>query len=168
MARVRLLPHEQALLESGRLRDVTHAGASAAWLHAASCTPAEAGPDRAAAYRPMGDAEFATLARTGQLPSTQPYQTIVLGEPGRAYAEGYLRGRKRVDSAPTTVVEFLAPRELVEALFARQCKPEEGCLSHGLGDKGGGGLPAFNAALAAGAVTWRVVLVKRNARAAAE
>ncbi len=115
------------------------------------------------------DREYAFLASHGLLPATQPYQTIVVGDAGRAYAEKYLRGRKRVDTYPTTVVEFLAPAALVRnqsinqsiKLFERQSKPEDGCTSHGLGDKGGGGLGMFNASLASRAASWRIVLVKR-------
>ena len=116
------------------------------------------------------------------------------GESGRAYAEKYLRGQKWVDSLPSTVVEFDAPTNLIEELFASQCKPEHGCLSHrswlkrpsasgarlrppeemfhfsstcdhtrhGLGDKGGKGLPRFNASLESGETRWRIVLVKRG------
>ena len=84
------------------------------------------------------------------------------GEAGRSYAEKYLRGAKWVDSSPTTVVEFVCPSALIEELFARQCKPEEGTLSHGLGDKGGKGLATFNASLSSGASTHRIVLVKRR------
>ena len=97
------------------------------------------------------------------LPYTQPYQTIVEGQSGRTYAEKYLRGHKSVDSSPTTVVEFLAPRALIDRLFAMQSKPEEGVLSHGLGNKGGKGLPFFNASLQSGETTFCIVLVKRFA-----
>ena len=62
----------------------------------------------------------------------------------------------------TTVVEFAAPKALVDELFAMFSKPEDGCLSHGLGPKGGKGLPLFNSSLAAGDTTWRIVLVKRK------
>ena len=93
----------------------------------------------------MGDLELKHLLSNGVLPDTQPYQTIVEGEAGRRYAEKYLRGAKKpspsrpLGSTPTTVVEFVVPRELVEQLFAMQSKIEDGVLSHGLGDKGGGG-----------------------------
>jgi len=113
-------------------------------------------------YRPMGDLETEHLLTHDVLPSTQPYQTIVRGEAGRSYAESYLRGSKWVDSSPTTVVEFVCPAALVDELFAMQCKPEEGVLSHGLGDKGGKGLSRFNASLASGASRYRIVLVKRG------
>ena len=111
----------------------------------------------------MGDREFAHLLAHGVLPATQPYQTIVEGAAGRQYAERYLRGSKWVDSSPTTVVEFVCPRALAARLFAMQCKPEDGCLSHGLGDKGGKGLPLLNESLQMGSTTFRVVLVKRTA-----
>ena len=38
----------------------------------------------------MGDEEV-----DGQLPNTQPYQTIVEGPIGRVYCEGYLRGLRK-------------------------------------------------------------------------
>ena len=160
----KLLAHEQALLASGRLSDVTHAHASARWLSAGSTVEADLGTDRTLVYRPMGDREYAHLLAHGQLPDTQPYQTIVEGAGGRAYAEKYLRGHKWVDSSPTTIVEFNAPRSLVETLFARQQKPEDGAMSHGLGEKGGKGLPLFNAAMRSGDMTHRIVLVKRFTR----
>mmetsp|Transcript_37395 Transcript_37395/g.60890 ORF Transcript_37395/g.60890 Transcript_37395/m.60890 type:complete len:122 (+) Transcript_37395:3-368(+) len=112
-------------------------------------------------YRPMGDKEMGYLREQGTLPATQPYQTIVEGEGGRIYAEKYLRGHKSVDTAPTTVVEFEVPRALWDTLFNMQHKAEDGAVSHGLGDKGGKGLPLFNAALCNGEATWRIVLVKR-------
>merc|ERR1712125_171433 len=109
----------------------------------------------------MGDIEFEYLLSNNALPDTQPYQTIVRGEEGRVYAEKYLRGHKSVDSSPTTVVEFHVPAALVEQLFSMQSKNEDGAISHGLGDKGGRGLPLFNASLQAGESTFRVVFVKR-------
>merc|ERR1712125_11129 len=109
----------------------------------------------------MGDIEFEYLLSNNALPDTQPYQTIVRGEEGRVYAEKYLRGHKSVDSSPTTVVEFLAPRDLVRHLFAMQSKNEDGAISHGLGNKGGNGLPLFNASLQSGETSFRIVSVKR-------
>jgi len=156
----RLLPHERDLLESGQLRDATHTGASAIWLRSESAA-LPLGDTHVAVYRPMGDPEVAHLLAHGVLPATQPYQTIVEGAAGRQYAERYLRGSKWVDSSPTTVVEFVCPRALVDRLFAWQCKPEEGCLSHGLGEKGGKGLPLFNESLQSGSTSFRLVLVKR-------
>ena len=160
MSKARLLRHERELVASGHLEDVTHAGASSTWLRAPPL-PGERPEGLVCVYRPMCDREYAFLASHGLLPATQPYQTIVVGDAGRAYAEKYLRGRKRVDTYPTTVVEFLAPAALVRKLFERQSKPEDGCTSHGLGDKGGGGLGMFNASLASRAASWRIVLVKR-------
>lgn len=161
---VKLLPHEHELVKAGQLRDVTHAGSSAVWLSGESTTlPDRDGAAQTTVYRPMGDPEFAHLRAQGTLPATQPYQTIVEGAAGREYAERYLRGSKWVDSSPTTVVEFVCPLALVSRLFAMQCKPEDGCLSHGLGDKGGKGLPLFNDSLQSGSTTFRAVLVKRGA-----
>jgi hypothetical protein len=154
-----LQPHERAMVESGELRNVTHHGASAIWLEAASKAP---GPGRTLVYRPMGDLEALHVVAHNQLPSTQPYQAIIEGEAGRTYAEKYLAGKKWVDTAPTTVMEFDCPAQLIEALFAIQHKPEDGAMSMGLGHKAGGGLPLFNQSLADGYTTWRVVKVKRQ------
>src|SRR5262245_1622491 len=73
-------------------------------------------------YRPMGDLEISYLVETGSLPNTQPYQAIIEGETGRTYAEKYLNGRKKVDTEPSTVVEFICPKVLIKALFERQHK----------------------------------------------
>eukprot|EP00746_Dinoflagellata_sp_MGD_P166139 gnl/MRDRNA2_/MRDRNA2_95843_c0_seq1.p1 gnl/MRDRNA2_/MRDRNA2_95843_c0~~gnl/MRDRNA2_/MRDRNA2_95843_c0_seq1.p1 ORF type:complete len:563 (+),score=116.60 gnl/MRDRNA2_/MRDRNA2_95843_c0_seq1:71-1759(+) len=156
---LRLLPHELELVETGRMIDITHNGSSSIWLSAESTHLTQS--TLSAVYRPMGDIEFAHLLAHGVLPNTQPYQTIVEGDGGRRYAEKYLRGHKSVDSSPTTVVEFVVPRALKEKLFDMQSKIEDGAISHGLGNKGGKGLPFFNAELQSGQATWRVVLVKR-------
>ncbi|CAK0815271.1 unnamed protein product [Prorocentrum cordatum] len=92
----------------------------------------------------MGEKECSFLLQNGTLPHSQPYQTIVRPDEGRRYAEKYLRGHKQVHSSPTTVVEFM-PRALVDMLFDLQIKSEDGAISHGLRDKGGTGLPLFNA-----------------------
>jgi hypothetical protein len=154
-----LQPHERALVESGELRNVTHHGASAIWLDAPSKAPAAG---RTLVYRPMGDAEALHVVAHNQLPATQPYQAIIEGDAGRVYAEKYLAGKKWVDTAPTTVMEFDCPASLIEALFAIQHKPEDGAMSMGLGHKAGGGLPLFNESMAEGTTTWRVVKVKRQ------
>jgi len=156
---VKLLPHEQELLEKRELKDITHPGASAIWLHAESFSLED--ERLVLVYRPMGDEECRHLLTRGALPDTHPYQTIVVGHVGRMYAEKYLRGRKSVDSSPTTVVEFMAPRALIQQLFAMQSKNEDGAISHGLGSKGGRGLPFFNASLENGETCFRIVLVKR-------
>lgn len=115
-------------------------------------------------YRPMGDAEIRHLVQHQQLPATQPYQAVIEGEAGRAYSARYLTGSKKVDTAPSTVVELRVPRALQQQLFALQHKAEDGVLSMGLGPKAGGGLPLVNAALASGEASWRIVLVKRRPR----
>jgi hypothetical protein len=154
-----LKTHEIELLKSGKLKNDTHPGATSVWLHADSSEPGEGQTN---VYRHMGDIEFGFLMQNNQLPDTQPYQTIVEGAIGRKYCEKYLNGTKWVDSNPTTVVEFTTTKDLVAQLFAIQHKPEDGCLSMGLGSKGGGGLPIFNASLVDGRTTWRVVRVKRR------
>merc|ERR1712060_1010172 len=139
--------------------DVTHDGASAIWLRADSLSVSD--DAYTLVYRPMGDEEYTHLSTTGTLPDTQPYQTIVEGDEGRAYAEKYLNGKKSVDSSPTTVVEFRAPCVLIRKLFEMQSKNEDGAISHGLGSKGGKGLPFFNASLQSGETSFRIVSVKR-------
>lgn len=159
-----LRPHEKDLLARGKLVDLTHKNASSSHLRAASGV---AGAGRALLYRHMGDREAEFLMREGVLPDTQPYQTVTRGEEGRAYCEKYLFGRKKVNTAPTTVFEFDVPAALADRLWEMQHKPEDGCLSHGLGAKGGRGLPLFNeclareAAAADGAPRFRIVTVKR-------
>ena len=95
-------------------------------------------------YRPVGDDELRHLQQANQLPSTQPYQAIMEGQPGRAYAERYVDGTKRVDTAPATVIEIVAPTVLIQKLFEKQQKPEDGCLSHGLGFAAGKDLDVMN------------------------
>eukprot|EP00286_Rhodomonas_abbreviata_P019925 CAMPEP_0181292282 /NCGR_PEP_ID=MMETSP1101-20121128/2422_1 /TAXON_ID=46948 /ORGANISM="Rhodomonas abbreviata, Strain Caron Lab Isolate" /LENGTH=184 /DNA_ID=CAMNT_0023396739 /DNA_START=140 /DNA_END=694 /DNA_ORIENTATION=+ len=158
---VKLLPHEAELVASGDLANVTHRGASSIWLSANNSDLAKR-PEMTRVYRPMGDLECRHLLASGVLPNTQPYQTIVEGDEGRAYAEKYLRGQKSVDSLPTTVIEFVVPSALVKKLWAIQCKPEDGALSHGLGNKGGKTLHFFNDSLSTGESEFRIVLVKRG------
>ena len=110
----------------------------------------------------MGDPECRYLLEHGILPDTQLYQTVVEGATGREYAEKYLRGHKKVDSLPTTVIEFIVPKTIVEELFAMQTKIEDGAISHGLGCKGGKGLPILNQSLSARESSFRIVLVKRG------
>ena len=154
--KAKLLPHEAELLARGALEEVTHPRASARWLSAPS-TELNDATCMCTLYRPMGDPEAAYLRAHGTLPSTQPYQAVVEGAAGRAYAEKFLRGAKRVDTSPTTVVEFVLPLATKDVLFELQHKCEDGALSMGLGDKAGGGLSRFNANI----VSWRIVLVKR-------
>lgn len=162
MPKTKLLPHETALVAAGSLQDITHGKSSAIWLSADS-TDVDEGSGQTTVYRHMGDPEVAYLLQHGTLPATQPYQTIVEGQKGRDYCEGYLRGhRKPSGNIITTVVEFLAPKALIDQLFAMFKKAEDGCFSHGLGDKGGKGLPLFNASLSSGETTFRIVLVKRK------
>lgn len=111
----------------------------------------------------MGDKELAYLLEHGALPATQPYQAIIEGQNGRNYAEKFLRGHKKVDTAPTTVVEFVVPAVLVKTLMARQCKVEDGAISMGLGNKAGNGLSLFNEALQIPPALFRIVLIKRKA-----
>ena len=114
----KLLPHEAALLASGKLSNVTHANASAVWLRAPSTILQEGTEERTLVYRHMGDDECMHLLAHGRLPDTQPYQTIVEGSIGRAYCEGYLRGlRKPSGNIVTTVVEFETRRSLIDTLF---------------------------------------------------
>jgi hypothetical protein len=69
-----------------------------------------------------------------------------------------------VNTSPSSVIEFIVPRELIATLFARQHKAEDGAVSMGLGDRAGAGLPLFNDTLANGTSRWRIVKVKRRPR----
>jgi hypothetical protein len=162
-----LLAHEAELVERGVLRDVTHAGARSHFFEAAAgCSRKEddAREGTTLVYRHMGDRELFVLLERCQLPSTQPYQTLVRGDQGLAYCRKYLTGKKRVDTGVTTIVEFAAPTALVDSLFATFHKAEDGCISTGLGDKAGNTLPLFNAGLADGSVTFCPIVVKRAMR----
>ena len=171
----KLLAHEATQLLCGELCDTTHRGATARWLEIPAT---DRGQLRAVMpvgdhdekgyeliYRHMSDREFAVLLETSQLPATQPYQTIVRGEGGFQYCLKYFQGKKKVDTGVTTIVAFAVESELVGTLFGMQSKIEDGAISHGLGYKGGKGLPLFNDALARGLITWRIRLVKRGAGA---
>ena len=157
--KVRLLPHEAALLQQGLLQNITHTNASSTWLVAAC---AESTPGRILCYRHMGDGECAFLLQYNQLPETQPYQTLTRGVQGRAYCEKYFRSNKFVDTSPTTIVEFDCEEAMVERFYSIQSKIEDGTISHGLGCKAGNTIAAFNKYLADGRVQWRIILVKRS------
>ena len=154
--KVKLLPHESALLAAGLLENKTHANATSIWLHAESTDEESLDKGRILCYRHMGDIEFQHLLQTNQLPSTQPYQTLTRGQEGRNYCESYLRTNKFVNTSSTTVVEFHCSKEMIDGFYSIQRKPEDGTLSHGLGDKGGKTLSTFNAALQSGDTTWRM------------
>jgi hypothetical protein len=162
-----LLPYEKEFVTRGIMQNVTHPGSSSVWLVAESKACISAG--HTLVYRPMADRELSYLMETGNLPATQPYQAIIEGENGRTYAEKYLKGHKKVDTISgeggaggAHVVEFCAPRSMIEGLFEIQSKVEDGAMSSGLGDKAGKGLPVFNASLASRETTWRIVTTKRK------
>lgn len=159
-----LWPHEQALVASGELVDVTHAGSKSHVFEAKRASPA---PDsgRCCVYRHMGDVELQyVIDHNNQLPATQPYQTIVRGEEGFQYCKKYFGGGKRVDTDPTTILEFNCPTSLIDDLFSKFSKAEDGCMSHGLGDKAGKTLHLFNQGVSDGSITVRPVFVKRAMR----
>ncbi|CAB9513559.1 expressed unknown protein [Seminavis robusta] len=160
----KLLAHESALLDDEELSDVTHPNASSRWLYAASTDETTLDKARILIYRHMADKEFEHLMTHNQLPDTQPYQTITRSQDGRTYCESYLRSNKFVDTSPTTVVEFNCSKTMIDGFYDIQRKPEDGCLSHGLGHKAGKTLFVFNGALGEGDSTWRIVLVKRGFR----
>lgn len=180
MAKAGLMPHEKKLLESQELVEVSHKGASSILLEAPQLgvqdpaegqgrSPAEADEgheteEMVSVYRHMSDKEAAYLLEHSILPDTQPYQTIVVGEEGYEYCKKYFTGKKKVTPPVTTIVEFQCPKTLVEEFFAMQWKIEDGARSHGLGDKGGKGLPLFNDSLRSSSTSWRVVFVKRPRR----
>lgn len=166
MKKVKLLPHEKKLLEMKRLEDITHDNSSSIWLWCESSTDSftELSLDDAKipVYRVMGDIELSYLLINNLLPDTQPYQAIVPGPGGRAYMEGYLKGKKKVDTNPTTVVEFIIPQTLWDTLFAIQHKNEDGVISIGLGNKAGKGIELFNESLESKESTYKIVTVKRS------
>ncbi len=162
-----LLPHEIALVESGALRDVTHAGAKSFFFEGiVGCSRGDdaARDDMCLVYRHMGDKELGVLLKERQLPSTQPYQTLVRGDEGLRYCRKYLSGKKRVDTGCTTIIEFWAATALIDELFAIFHKAEDGCLSTGLGNKAGKTLARFNAGLADGSILFSPIVVKRAMR----
>ena len=53
-------------------------------------------------------------------------------------------------------------RDLQTGLGMGVLQAEDGAISHGLGDKGGKGLPLFNECLQSGEGSFRIVLVKRQ------
>eukprot|EP00439_Symbiodinium_sp_Y106_P039898 s2022_g4.t2 len=167
--KVGLWPHEKTLLQSGALSEISHRGASSILLQALHLEkerdlPEKEGLEETAEreeleaereelvsiFRHMTDKECSFLREHGILPDTQPYQTIVEGDEGFQYCKKYFCGKKKVTPSVSTIVEFLCPRTLVDQLFAMQWKIEDGARSHGLGDKGGKGLPIFNEALESG------------------
>jgi len=173
--KIAILPHERELLQRGTLEDTSHKGASARWLTLPAQFHTVTGMARLlnltsdldakiTVFRHMSDVEFAFLRENNQLPDTQPYQTIVCGEEGFNYCMKYFTGIKKVDSNPTTIVQFLVDKLLIDELFQMQAKAEDGVMSHGLGDKGGKGLPKFNEALEKGQIQWVIRLVKRNGK----
>ena len=158
--KIKLLSHEKTLLDEKQLKDITHTNSSSIWLHADSVLEL---PDlMIAVYRVMGDVELLYLLNNGVLPDTQPYQAIVKDEDGRVYMEKYLKGKKKVNTSPTTVIEFVIPEKLWDQLYALQHKNEDGVISIGLGDKAGKGLNHFNQSLSKKESTYRIVIVKRN------
>ena len=182
MARAGLLPHEKKLLETKDLVEVSHKGASAILLEAPilgfqeqagqsdkedeseSDSTLEAAEELVSVYRHMSDKEALYLLEHSVLPEGRPYQTIVVGEEGYTYCKKYFTGKKKVTPIVTTIVEFRCPKTLVDQLFAMQWKIEDGARSHGLGEKGGKGLPFFNESLRSGNTSWRIVFVKRPRR----
>lgn len=153
--KIKLLNHEKYLIQHGKLVNITHKNSTAIWLHAPSSIPVK---DYVNVYRVMGDKELLFLINNKILPNTQPYQAIVEGEIGRKYMEKYLGGQKRVDSLPTTVVEFTIKKEIYDLMFKIQHKVEDGVLSLGLGNKAGNCLNIFNANIE----KFSIVTVKRK------
>lgn len=110
----------------------------------------------------MGDVELIYFLENKILPNTQAYQSIQKEEIGRLYAEKYLKGHKWVSTNPTTVIEFNSPKQLIDRLFEKQSKIEDGCMSTGLGYKAGDTLALFNESLRNNETTWKIVTVKRK------
>lgn len=83
------------------------------------------------------------------------------GEEGFNYCRKYFGGGKRVDTCVTCIIEFDCEAEMIEELFKRYSKPEQGCMSTGLGSKAGKTLPLFNEHLKTGRITFQTVFVRR-------
>jgi hypothetical protein len=66
-----------------------------------------------------------------------------------------------LDTDVTTIIEFCCSAVFVDELFVIFSKAEDGCMSHGLGNKAGGTVSRFNAAIASGLIVFRVVFVRR-------
>jgi hypothetical protein len=156
-----LLPHEKELIKSGGLIDTTHPRSSSVWLTSPSSN-VESG--KINVYRVMGDVELIYFLEHKTLPNTQAYQSIQKEEIGRLYAEKYLKGHKWVSTNPTTVIEFNSPKQLIDCLFEKQSKVEDGCMSTGLGYKAGNTLDLFNESLRNNETTWKIVTVKRKCK----
>lgn len=159
MSKVKLLKHEKELLQNGSIQNITHKKSSSVWLHTES---SNVDKPYVNVYRVMGDDELLYLLNNKQLPSTQPYQAIVIGQEGRNYMEKYLNGLKYVDTNPTTVVEFTILQTLYDKLFAIQHKIEDGTISIGLGKYAGNGLDLFNDDLVNDISHFKIVTVKRK------
>jgi hypothetical protein len=157
--KIKLLHHEQKLLDKNLIENSTHKNSTSVWLSAKSSIPNDF---QTTVYRVMGDIELLYLLEHNYLPDTQPYQAIVEGEIGRKYMEKYLHGIKKVDTNPTTIVEFIINKTLKEELFKIQHKVEDGVISMGLGIKAGNGLNLFNNDLINKKSTYRIVTVKRH------
>ena len=154
-----LLQHERDLLDRNELCNITHSKSTSAWLISKLSIVSD---EFVNAYRPMGDIEILYLLEHNQLPTTQPYQAIIEGINGFYYSNKYLVGHKKVDTSPTTIVEFTMPKYFLEELKQIQSKIEDGAISVGLGDKAGGGITRFNEFIKDSKITFKIVKVKRS------
>ncbi len=169
-----LAAHEKILYEQGLLEERSHKNSTSRWFYAplgcSSNVPRVkqenviGDEETVLVYRHMGDTELGHLVANDQLPATQPYQTIVRGEAGFNYCHKYFVGKKKVNVDVVSIVEFCCPKSLVDELFNKFHKAEDGCLSTGLGWTAGKTLPIFNAALEKKWISYRPVLVKRKRR----
>ena len=154
-----LLQHERDLLDRKELCNITHTKSTSAWLLGELSNVAD---EFINVYGPMGDIEILYLLEYNQLPTTQPYQAIIEGVNGFNYSNKYLVGHKKVDTSPTTIVEFIMPKYFLEELKQIQSKIEDGAVSVGLGDKAGGGITRFNEFIGNSEITFKIVKVKRQ------
>lgn len=153
-----LWPHEKEMVKQGLLKNITHEGSRHVIYEG---TPAVTQDWEAVVYRHMGDSELRFLLDENQLPDTQPYQTIVRGSEGLNYCKKYFGGGKQVDTEVTVIIEFVSEKTLIETLFQKFSKAEDGCMSHGLGSKAGKTLNLFNESIRTGKTTFRPIFVRR-------
>jgi len=158
-----LLMHERSLLDNGDLVNITHNKSTSGWL-VGQLTPVSPCDLTTTVYRPMGDIELMYLLEHKTLPTTQPYQAIIEGATGFKYSGKYLNGAKKVDTSPTTIVEFVVPKDFLAHMLSIQSKVEDGAISVGLGGKAGNCIGMFNELMSNGVIQFRIVKVKRLLR----
>jgi len=75
--KIKLLHHEQKLLDNKLIKNITHKNSTSIWLSTKSSIPNDLQTN---VYRVMGDIELLYLLEYNYLSDTQPYQAIVEGD----------------------------------------------------------------------------------------